>query len=34
MVKKGPGPLKALAREMFRPLEGDERTEVILPEEE
>ena len=34
MVKKGPGPLKALAREMFRPLEDDERTEVILPEEE
>jgi len=34
MVKKGPGPLKALTREIFRPLEDDERTEVILPEEE
>ncbi len=34
MVKKGPGPLKTLAREMFRPLEDDERTEIILPEEE
>jgi len=34
MVKKGPGPLRALAREMFRPLEDDERTEIIVPEEE
>ncbi len=34
MVKRSPGPVRALAREMFRPLEDGERTEVEVPEDE
>jgi nucleotide-binding universal stress UspA family protein len=34
MVKKGPGRVRAIAREMFRPLEDGERTEIEVPEEE
>jgi len=34
MVKKGPGRVRAIAREMFRPLEDGERTEIEVPEDE
>jgi len=34
MVKAAPGPVRIFAREMFRPLEAGERTEIEVPEDE